>query len=192
MPTHAEKKTATSKVMKRMSSRRPIQFALCALLVSARLEAEDKYPWTKDHCERLQIAIAQNDFALADMEIKAGADPNKYSPTCNVFSPFTDAIASKKLVWVQWLFDRGADVNQVDANETPLMRAAETGDNEIFEFLLQHGAEFRTRTPGKENAFMIAARNYQAGLLEYIASHHPEIMREADSHNLALDRKSEV
>ena len=165
---------------------RPIQFALCVLLVSTRVKAEDKYPWTKDHCQRLQIAIAQNDFALAESEIKEGADPNKYSPTCNVFSPFTDAIAEKKLVWVQWLFDRGADVNQADANETPLMRAAETGDTEIFEFLLQHGADFRTKTPAKENAFMIAARNYQAGILEYIASHHPELVREDDSLNQAL------
>jgi ankyrin repeat protein len=148
--------------------------------------AEDKYPWTKDHCERLQIAIAQKDFRLAEAEIESGADPSKYSPTNNVLSPFTDAIESKKMVWVKWLLDHGADVNQPDADETPLMRAAEVGDNEIFEFLLQHGADFKKRSFAKENAFIIAARCFHADTLEYIKGHHPEIVSDGDTLNEAL------
>ena len=157
-----------------------------SLLVSTSLRAEDKYPWTKDHCERLQIAIAQNDFPLAEAEIKAGANPSEYSSTYNAWSPFTDAIASKKLPWVQWLFDHGADVNRPDANATPLMRAAEAGDNEIFEFLLQHGADFKARSSAKENPFITAARCYQAGTLEYIKADHPEIVSDGDTLNEAL------
>lgn len=157
-----------------------------ALLAFTPLRAQDKYPWIKDHCERLQIAIAQDDYALAEAEIKAGADPSKFSPAYNIFPPFTDAIACKKMPWVQWLLAHGVNVNTPDTYQTPLMTAAMVGDNEIFEFLLQHGADFKARNAAKENAFIVAARNYHADTLEYIAARHPEIMREGDSLNEAL------
>ena len=156
------------------------------LLVSMRLKAEDKYPWTKSHCERLQIAIAQDDFPLAEAEMKASANPNEWDPHYNELSPFTDAVSCRKLTWVKWLLEHGADVNRPDANETPLMRAAEAGANEIFEFLLQHGADFKARSLAKENAFIIAARCYHADTLEYIKTHHPEIVAEDNSLNEAL------
>ena len=161
-------------------------FCFLALLICTPLRAEDKYPWTKDHCERLQIAMAQNDYAMAEEEIKAGGDPSKYSHAYNSWSAFTEAISDRKMPWVQWLLDHGANVNTPDANETPLMRAADVGDIEIFEFLLQHGADYKARDSAKENAFISAARNYQADLLEYIAAHHPEIVREGDSLDEAL------
>ena len=163
-----------------------LPICLLILLVSTPLKAEDKYPWTKKHGERLQIAIAQDDFPLAEAEIKAGAEPSDSSSTNNVFSPFTDAIACKKLRWVQWLLGHGANVNTPDSYQTPLMTAAMVGDNEIFEFLLQRGADYKARNAAKENAFIVAARNYRADTLEYIAEHHPEIVREGTSLNEAL------
>jgi ankyrin repeat protein len=156
------------------------------LLLSKRLEAEDKYPWTKSHSERLQIAIAQDDCSLAETEISKGANPSEWDPHYNGLSPFTDAVASRKLPWVKWLLEHGADVNRPDANITPLMTAAEVGDNETFEFLLQHGADFKARSAAKENAFIIAARNYQAGTLDYIKAHHPEIVADGNTLNEAL------
>jgi uncharacterized protein len=165
----------------------PARVLVClfTLIAWQALRANDEWVDPNNPDRQLEIATAQNNLGSAKAAIEAGADVNKVHAD-NVWSPLTDAIEQKKMPFVKLLVDYGADVNKADMNLTPLMSAAEVGANDIFEFLLQCGADFKVRSSAKENAFIVAARCYQAGTLEYIATRHPEIMRDGNSLNEAL------
>jgi ankyrin repeat protein len=76
-------------------------------------------------------------------------------------------VVEDELPAVEWLLDRGADVNtRNDFGSTPLMEAAALGYLEMCEFLLNRGADFELRNHNDDTAISEAARSGQQTVLE--------------------------
>ncbi|WP_228025065.1 ankyrin repeat domain-containing protein [cf. Phormidesmis sp. LEGE 11477] len=68
-----------------------------------------------------------------------------------------DAIMSNNVASVQKLIEKGADVNQLDAQNPPLIMAAYHGYTEIVTLLLQAGADTRAVDPNMKATALHAA-----------------------------------
>jgi ankyrin repeat protein len=67
---------------------------------------------------------------------------------------------------VEWLLDRGADVNtRNDFGETPLMNAASLGYFKMCELLLKRGADLEARDSSEETAISKAAQSGEKSVL---------------------------
>jgi uncharacterized protein len=65
---------------------------------------------------------------------------------------------------IQWLLDHGADINQVDISDTPLIFAAGRGYSEIVKYLVSRGADVNK---GREK--------HRSALIQAICNHHPDL-----------------
>lgn len=85
----------------------------------------------------LSKAASRNNLEIAEYLLQKGANPNAM---VNRY-PLIEAIQRQNLDMVKLLVENKADVNVSDGhNQIPLWEAAKTGNTQIVECLLQHGA----------------------------------------------------
>jgi len=83
-------------------------------------------------------------------------------------------VVENELASVEWLTDRGADVNTRDNfDETPLMHAALLGYMELCDFLLSRGAVIEFRDENGETAISKVAESGKREALDMLLSHLP-------------------
>jgi uncharacterized protein len=115
-----------------------------------------------DGTTALHWAIDRDDFVMAQMLIRAGANvkaANRYGVT-----PMYSAALNGNAPMIQLLLEAGADVNvSLPEGETALMTAARTGKLDAVKVLLEHGADVNSREKWKsQTALMWAAHEGNA------------------------------
>lgn len=127
-----------------------------------------------DGATALAWAAHWDDMETADLLIRAGANVNAAN-TYGV-TPLSLACTNENAAMVQKLLNAGANPNGSPAGTPPLMTAARTGNVEIVQALLAHGADVNA----KESA------RGQTALMWAMAERHPELAR------VLIERKAEV
>ncbi|PIQ16386.1 MAG: hypothetical protein COW67_03385 [Flavobacteriales bacterium CG18_big_fil_WC_8_21_14_2_50_32_9] len=105
----------------------------------------------------LITAIFSNSTNCALLLIEKGADPNSQFDTRSVLSM---AAMFNQLQVTKLLLEKGADINATDGTlATPIMFAAEEGNEEIVKLLLQHRADTSIKDKLGETAYDKALKN---------------------------------
>ena len=100
----------------------------------------------------LMMAALKGNLVGAEMLLARGAKVNQSG-----WSPLHYAAAGPDPKMVQWLIDRGADVDATSPNgTTPLMMAAQYGSEASVDLLLSHGADLKRRNERNLNAIDFA------------------------------------
>ncbi len=129
-----------------------------------------------DGTTALHYAVRQDDLALADRLLKAGANAkamNRYGT-----STLYLACLNGNSQMIEHLIKAGADVNAPGVEgETPLMTASRAGDIASVRVLLQHGADVNAREAWRgQTALMYAA-----------GESHPDVIRELIEHGATVN-----
>jgi ankyrin repeat protein len=114
-------------------------------------------PNCTDLCKRTPILWAANfhNKELFNLCIEYGADINKSRPSVlNILCRHGD------IAFVKYALSKGADVNSMIMNSTPLMEAARYGNDGVIHMLIQHGANVSCMNIYKETAANIALYHY--------------------------------
>jgi hypothetical protein len=112
----------------------------------ARITAEgaDVNAREPDGSTALAWAAMRSNVAVADLLLKAGANPNLTNELG--IGPLSLAMENDSEEIVKRLLDRGADPNLArESGETPLMTASRFGQVEVMRTLLDHGAAVNVR-----------------------------------------------
>jgi ankyrin repeat protein len=130
-------------------------------------------------CEVLAIAAEVGDLELVSFLIEMGANPNPQD-TSKCYPALFEATARNDKEMVELLLNCGADINtscSYISHPSPLLSAAERGDLQLVQLLLDHGVHTEDRSLKQETMLGIAAsRGYSAlarELLDAGASAHP-------------------
>jgi len=123
----------------------------------------------------LKEAIQENSIPLVDLLLQNEANINFTFK--NGYSPLVYAIESKSLAMVKYLVQKGADVNYVlhtfnedGTKDTVILKAIESGDLPIFEYLLNQNAAISFDNK-KENYHIIETidKSGKTEIFEYLA-----------------------
>jgi ankyrin repeat protein len=99
----------------------------------------------QDGATALAWAAMRSNSAIAELLLKAGADPNLANEMG--VSPLLLAIENASGSIATLLLEKGADPNLVrESGETPLMAASRLGQVEVVKLLLERGAKVNART----------------------------------------------
>jgi len=96
----------------------------------------------------LDVAIHNNDVAMVDILVRAGADVNQGHVNTGR-RPLDSAVCVSDLRILDLLLNAGADVGGCDATSTPLCVAAAFGKREAYDRLIKAGANPRATMHGK-------------------------------------------
>jgi ankyrin repeat protein len=92
------------------------------------------------------------------------------------------AIQANKPINVGYILNHLKEVNfQTDDDLNPLILASETGSLDIVKELLAHGARLDIRTKEGNNALLIAIKNNQDTVAQYLAFAEPSLVQQKDS-----------
>jgi uncharacterized protein len=128
-----------------------------------------------DGTTALHWAVRQDDLALADSLIKAGADVK--AATRYGVTPLSLAAKNGSAAMLRKLLDAGADANSsLPGGETPLMTAARTGKLDAIALLLDRGANVNASDSAHE----------QTALMWAVVENHPDAVK------LLLDRGAAI
>lgn len=129
-----------------------------------------------DGSRALHWAVRADELEIADMLLRAGADPSAQNRLG--VTPLYLAALNGNAAMIRKLLDAGADANQVDrTGETVLMVAARTGDVASVRALLEHEANPNATEPQlRLTSLMLAA---EAGHTDIVRT---LIERKADVH----------
>ncbi len=122
-----------------------------------------------DGTTALHWATDRDDLAMADLLIRAGANPkaaNRYGVT-----PLYSAALNANADMIERLLKAGADANTaLPEGETALMTAARTGKIDAVRVLLDHGANVNGKEKWKgQSALMLAAHEGYADVVKLLA-----------------------
>jgi hypothetical protein len=121
----------------------------------------------------LQIAAFKGDLSEVEKLVRQGHNVNHTLGDGS--TALTGGIRGRRYDVVRFLLAKGADVNKRSwpGDKTPLMVAADFGDTEMIQLLLDHGADPCTtvKYSDSENAQRIAERKHNSSAAEYLASH---------------------
>jgi ankyrin repeat protein len=122
--------------------------------------------------EFLDDAASHGDIRLVKVLLAEGHIPSLKSG--GGVGALSSAVGGGKTEVVTFLLAEGANVNsQSDAfGETPLMVAAYSGNLEMLELLLAHGAEPCATNREGENALRIALRNHRQASADYLKARY--------------------
>ena len=104
-------------------------------------------------------------------------------------TPLLRAIVRKQTFLVQYLLSNGADPNAKDHSiftHTPILVAADIGDMEILQMLLDAGAHIEAKNDIGLTALMIATLEGNAKMLSFLLSKRANINARSDSGATAL------
>ena len=141
--------------------------------------------------DALAKAIICNDVAITRVLLEHGYDLTKKTTPQNA-PPSIPALSQAILKlnaqdMVDLLMAHGADVNQADANgRTPLMLAAEIGDDDLIESLLKAGANPNAVDLNGDNALMIGAGALTAASAAQLIAHGADINMRGDGQQTVL------
>lgn len=105
--------------------------------------------YTEDGLTPLSFACQFSNFHIVEALINHSADiKGKYNPATEMASiPIIEAVKSKNKEAVKLLVEKGADVNQVDLEETSALSYAKANDPEIYNLLNQLNDKAKLSTP---------------------------------------------
>lgn len=108
-------------------------------------------------CSAARLGLTQSVALL----IESGADVNRPSEGGTTPLMFASSLGKKKgLLIAKQLIAAGADVDQANSGETTALKcAAEQGNSEIVQLLIDHGATIDGPLGTEQTALMLAARN---------------------------------
>lgn len=127
--------------------------------VSEFLEADPglAQAWSIDGFTALHLAAFFGSPEVADALLEAGADPAAVAERQNRLMPLHSAVAGGHARIAAALLAAGAPVDAAqESGFTPLMAAAQHGDPELLDLLLEHGADVTARTDDGRDAAAIA------------------------------------
>jgi hypothetical protein len=87
----------------------------------------------------LQIAASLGDPDIVHLLIESGADVDQSAD--EGYTALVEAVIEDNLPVAAYLIEAGANVNQVAAGQTPVMIAADAGNPELVQLLLENGAD---------------------------------------------------
>src|SRR2546430_9739370 len=121
----------------------------------------------------LQVAAFKGDLPEVEKLVRQGHNVNHAFGDGS--TTLTGGIRGRRYDVVRFLLANGADVNKRSwlSDETPLMVAANLGDTEMIQLLLDHGADpcVIEKYSDNDNAQRIAERKHNSVAAEYLASH---------------------
>ena len=101
---------------------------------------------TADGFTALHLAAYFGHADVVALLLEAGADPNAVADNPTRLRPLHSAVAARDIIAVRFLLDAGADPDVAQSGGyTPLMAAAQHGDDDIVAALLERSAD-RTMT----------------------------------------------
>jgi ankyrin repeat protein len=126
-------------------------------------------------------AVHDNDAALVDRLLAAGADP--HTPNRYGITPLLEACLNGGTAIIDKLLKAGADPNTTQPEgETALMTAARTGNIDAVRTLLDHGARINAQETWRgQSALMWAA-----------AEKHPDVVRLLIERGASVDARSRI
>ena len=135
----------------------------------------------------LSLACTNGNAAIADVLLKAGANPNVASPITGE-TPLMTAARTGSLDVIRLLLDRGADVNAKEAHQgqTAAMWAAAEGHLAAVRVLIERGADVRARSKAGYTPFLFAARTGDVELMRFLLSAGAKVNEEAADGTTAL------
>jgi len=107
-----------------------------------------------DNMTPLELAIGEDDVAIVDILIRAGADVNQGHPKTGR-RPLHMAVSQPDLRILELLLEAGADVEGCRENSTPLCFAAAFGKRDAYDRLLEAGANPLATRKGKTAAELL-------------------------------------
>lgn len=117
----------------------------------------------------LMMAALKGNLVGAELLLARGAKVNQSG-----WSPLHYAAAGPDPKMVQWLIDRGADVDATSPNgTTPLMMAAQYGSEASVDLLLSHGADLKRRNERNLDAIDFARLSGRDWLVKKLESLPP-------------------
>jgi len=118
-------------------------------------------------------AARTGDLGLVKRLVSQGHDVNRDSRSDD--SPLSSAVEGSRREVAAFLLSKGVNVNAHNSlsGETPLMKAAYTGDTQMLELLIAQGADpcAISNKWDQENAQRIAEKKHNRGAAEYLATH---------------------
>jgi ankyrin repeat protein len=151
------------------------QMAVRALL-SQRADANSQ---AEDGTTALLWAAHWNDVDIADLLIRAGADPNLANDLR--MTPLSRACTNGSAVLVERLLEAGANPNTaVATGETPLMTCAGSGSADAVRLLIARGADVNVKEPAQ----------HQTAVMWAASERHPEVVRTLIEHGADLQART--
>lgn len=125
------------------------------------------FTFSHDGWTPLHLAAHFGQLDVVDLLLARGAEVDARSRNALANTPLHAALAGKRRATARRLVERGADVNAIEAGGyTPLHQAADLGDSEMAQFLLQHGARTDVQTDDQKTPEDLARVKEHAGLAE--------------------------
>ena len=116
----------------------------------------------------LSQAVVDGDIDQVKSEISAGADVNSKDRRTG-WTLLHIAIRHQRKEIIQFLLDKGADVNARDnTGKTPLHLAVEAGQKDLVEQLIAKGAQVNVMDRTGDNALSLANKNNQTEIAEIL------------------------
>lgn len=139
-----------------------------AAILDAQPALLDEFSGDGFQAVHLAAFFGQQD--VMELLLARGARVNDYARNNFGVQPLHSAVAAQNLPISRMLLEHGADVNARQAEDyTPLMEAAQNGQNEMVDLLLAHGADPTARRTNGLTASQIAAQHGHAELAERLA-----------------------
>ena len=115
----------------------------------------------------LHLAVSHGDRVLLDLLYAKGFDPKKDAASRGRDSALAPAIRARNRAAIDWLIEKGADVNAVDASGgTPLLAAAPGRDPALIAHLISRGADVRRANRNGETLLHVVMGWADPGLTE--------------------------
>lgn len=163
----------------RAVANRHIQVVNVLLDAGAKVDVVDKMAWTP-----LELAIGNTDLVIAEILLKAGANPNGSGKTV---TPLSSAVALKSEVLVELLLKYGADPNHPADERDPVLGTAALWDMvKSCRLLLEAGAKVNAKDSGGRTAFEIINKPVDSTALKRVTAEQAEKLKQA------LQRREEI